>query len=389
MKYLIILFALFTSSAYAQNIDDNFINFSYIQVPLIPIDQDERFLQFEVATDVVSANLDSTTNHLIRKKNAMDLYEKQMSEWYSKMGLLQQVENTIAVSQADKYPLKPALQLILEPVLNATDPGNLLSSAEALKISGFQNGNNGILVSFKVSPIRDFRITYKKTGLAAQTSYTYSCTYYLSARMIVSNQDGTVLLESTVGNTKRTKSLGKYKSTYSFLDWIMKNREVVYGQAETQGRIAAIQAASGLLQSKFGFVNKSRRAEVYSVKKYKDHDYTDVTRAYNKTSEALLIVGKSPDRSGAYDKLKEARDMWDVILEESNLQNRKERINAKISSIIWCNIAEISVWMGDFYRVEAETQKIKNSSIFKSKNHINGEVSFYGDQKNRWKANFE
>ena len=111
--------------------------------------------------------------------------------------------------------------------------------------------------------------------------------------------------------------------------------------------------------------------------------------AYNKTSEALLLVGKSPDRSEAYETLKEARDMWNVILEESNLQNKKERVNSKISAMIWCNVAEISVWMGDFSQVDLRVQNIKNSSIFKAKNHINGETGFYNDQKTRWKANFE
>ena len=159
----------------------------------------------------------------------------------------------------------------------------------------------------------------------------------------------------------------------------MKNKEIII--------LSIILSIAGI--TVFGFVNKNRKAEVYSVKKYKDYDYTDVTMAYNKTSEALLLVGKSPDRSEAYETLKEARDMWNVILEESNLQNKKERVNSKISAMIWCNVAEISVWMGDFSQVDLRVQNIKNSSIFKAKNHINGETGFYNDQKTRWKANFE
>jgi hypothetical protein len=34
-------------------------------------------------------------------------------------------------------------------------------------------------------------------------------------------------------------------------------------------------------------------------------------------------------------------------------------------------------------------QNIKNSGVFKAKNHIAGETVFYNDQKTRWKANFE
>ena len=192
-----------------------------------------------------------------------------------------------------------------------------------------------------------------------------------------------------IGNTKRTKSLGKYKSTYAFLDWYMKNKTVVYKEIENEGRAASVQSAKGLLESQLGFVNKTRRAEVYSVKKYKDYDYTDVSLAYNKTNEGLLKLGENADRSNAYETLREARKMWNSILEESNLQNKKERINPKVSAIIWCNIAEISVWMGDFNQVDVQVQNIKNSGVFKAKNHIAGETNFYNDQKTRWKANFE
>ena len=276
-----------------------------------------------------------------------------------------------------------------QPILNSLSLDAVAQTAEGLIIPGFQKGDGGLLVSFTLNPLRDIRINYKKTGVGLATRYTYSCTYYLSTNMSITGPDESVLLEQIVGNSKRTKSLGKYKSTYAFLDWYMKNSPLVYGQMETEGRRAAIKSGSNVLESQFGFVNKNRKAEVYSVKKYKDYDYTDVTMAYNKTSEALLLVGKSPDRSEAYETLKEARDMWNVILEESNLQNKKERVNSKISAMIWCNVAEISVWMGDFSQVDLRVQNIKNSSIFKAKNHINGETGFYNDQKTRWQANFE
>jgi hypothetical protein len=128
---------------------------------------------------------------------------------------------------------------------------------------------------------------------------------------------------------------------------------------------------------------------MYSVKKYKDYDYTDVILAYDQTSEALLKVGSSRDRSEALDDLDNAREMWLAILEESNLQNKKERINAKISAMIWCNLAEIAVWMADFNEVDNQVSKTMNSGVFKAKSNIKGEKSFYADQKTRWNANFE
>ena len=389
MKHLFLAFLFFTCSGFAQNIDDNFITFPYVQLPFIPIEENLRFVRFEVATNVESANQDSLSIQKVKQANAAAIYKQNLSTWYTQMSLLQQQENSSGLSQAANYPPKPSLELIPEPILNTIDVGSLLSSAEGLTISGFEKGNNGLLISFQIMPPRDVKVYFKRTGSAAATRYSYSCSYYLPAMMTVRNNDGSIVLEKMIGNSKRTKSLGKYKSTYAFLDWYMKNKTVVYKEIENEGRAASVQSAKGLLESQLGFVNKTRRAEVYSVKKYKDYDYTDVSLAYNKTNEGLLKLGENADRSNAYETLREARKMWNSILEESNLQNKKERINPKVSAIIWCNIAEISVWMGDFNQVDVQVQNIKNSGVFKAKNHIAGETNFYNDQKTRWKANFE
>jgi len=57
--------------------------------------------------------------------------------------------------------------------------------------------------------------------------------------------------------------------------------------------------------------------------------------------------------------------------------------------MIWCNLAEIAVWMADFNEVDNQVSKTMNSGVFKAKSHIKGEKSFYADQKTRWNANFE
>ena len=57
--------------------------------------------------------------------------------------------------------------------------------------------------------------------------------------------------------------------------------------------------------------------------------------------------------------------------------------------MIWCNLAEIAIWMADFNEADNQVSKTMNSGIMKAKSHIKGEKSFYADQKNRWNANFE
>ena len=385
MKKIMVLACLISLQVTGQNIDDNFVNFNYTQLPLISVDESLRSYRFEVVTDVEGANMDSTATYQIRLDNAVSIYQKRMDTWLSKMSLIQQQENATGASQSANYPPKPSLELVVKPVQHTVTTN---ASAEGIKISGFNEGDNGLLVRYTLLPIKNVKFSYSKKGEAANTKYDYKCSYMLQAKMEVIDPNNTVLFEKMVGRAK-TKGLGKYKSTYDFDKWYMNNRETFYAQIESEGRKAAIAGSGSALDNQFGYINKNRKAEIYSVKKYKDYDYTDVVMAYNQTTEALLKVGNDRDRSGAMDDLEEAREMWLKILEESNLQNKKERINAKISAMIWCNLAEIAVWMADFNEADNQVSKTMNSGIMKAKSHIKGEKSFYADQKNRWNANFE
>ena len=385
MKKIMVLACLISLQVTGQNIDDNFVNFNYTQLPLISVDESLHSYRFEVVTDVEGANMDSTTTYQIRLDNAVSIYQKRMDTWLSKMSLIQQQENATGASQSANYPPKPSLELVVKPVQHTVTTN---ASAEGIKISGFNEGDNGLLVRYTLLPIKNVKFSYSKKGEAANTKYDYKCSYMLQAKMEVIDPNNTVLFEKMVGRAK-TKGLGKYKSTYDFAKWYMNNRETFYAQIESEGRKAAISGSGSALDNQFGYINKNRKAEIYSVKKYKDYDYTDVVMAYNQTTEALLKVGNDRDRSGAMDDLEEAREMWLKILEESNLQNKKERINAKISAMIWCNLAEIAIWMADFNEADNQVSKTMNSGIMKAKSHIKGEKSFYADQKNRWNANFE
>ena len=385
MKKIMVLACLISLQVTGQNIDDNFVNFNYTQLPLISVDESLRSYRFEVVTDVEGANMDSTATYQIRLDNAVSIYQKRMDTWLSKMSLLQQQENATGTSQSANYPPKPSLELVVKPLQHTVTTN---ASAEGIKISGFNEGDNGLLIRYTLLPIKNVKFSYSKKGEAANTKYDYKCSYMLQAKMEVIDPNNTVLFEKMVGRAK-TKGLGKYKSTYDFAKWYMNNRETFYAQIESEGRKAAIAGSGAALDNQFGYINKNRKAEIYSVKKYKDYDYTDVIMAYNQTTEALLKVGNDRDRSGAMDDLEEAREMWLKILEESNLQNKKERINAKISAMIWCNLAEIAVWMADFNEADNQVSKTMNSGIMKAKSHIKGEKSFYADQKNRWNANFE
>ena len=192
MKKIMVLACLISLQVTGQNIDDNFVNFNYTQLPLISVDESLRSYRFEVVTDVEGANMDSTTTYQIRLDNAVSIYQKRMDTWLSKMSLIQQQENATGTSQSANYPPKPSLELVVKPVQHTVTTN---ASAEGIKISGFNEGDNGLLVRYTLLPIKNVKFSYSKKGEAANTKYDYKCSYMLQAKMEVIDPNNTVYLK--------------------------------------------------------------------------------------------------------------------------------------------------------------------------------------------------
>jgi hypothetical protein len=124
------------------------------------------------------------------------------------------------------------------------------------------------------------------------------------------------------------------------------------------------------------------------VKKYRDYDYTDVIAAYTASTQALNLVSKDRNRASAYDKLDQAIVKWKNILQDSNPTDEKSRINDKVSAVIYCNLAELLAWRGDYDQAELYTNMALNSGVMKARNHAERMVGFYADQKKRWQVHF-
>ena len=56
-------------------------------------------------------------------------------------------------------------------------------------------------------------------------------------------------------------------------------------------------------------------------------------------------------------------------MEESNIENKKSWINAKISGLISANLADAYFWMEDFEKSNFYINKAINQGTLKAKNH--------------------
>jgi len=401
MKILLCsLFLALCSLFYAQNVDDNKVNFAYIQLPAKKIDPSWKTYKVIYNHLYKDANNDSLKMLDVRKQQELAKFNAEYAVWkqkkdvidkdyYTKMAAYEKTINsggTATMPTAPVYPPAP----VYDPNLKVQQHTELKEAelASKVKLQGYEVGEGGLLVLVDLYPLRGNRIVERKTGSGATTKYEYTYQYTLPVGLTVTSSDGTVLYKEILFDQERNDMINKFGSRYEYLAWKIDHEATFFQEMESKARSYAFSEVDRILNDQFGFVKMNRETEVYSIKKYKSYEYSDVTEAYTLTTQALSLVAKDRNRSSATAKIEQAIAKWKSILEESNLYDEKARINDKITAMIHCNLSELYIWKGDFSSADLELNLALNSGVFKFKNESERRRDFFTLQKNRWEVNY-
>lgn len=405
-QVLLFILAMVAATGWAQNINDNKIGFGYIQLPLIKIN--DAFTQYEVRIEhsYAKANEDSLALHEVRKNAAAQQFEienirykrahdslvrihlAQMASWEKQVNSSATTSSGGAIPQPTPpvFPQPPAYPDI--PPLTLHSEVDEAAFRNGMEIGGFEKGLGGFIVNVDILPLRDIRIEGRKKGSRANTRYEYTCNYILPIQVKVESPTQGTVLETLLMDTPQSYELPKQSSSYDHLLYMLERKETFFTELEKSAREKAFAFLNAYLNDQIGYVNKQRNTEIYSVKRFKDYDYTDVTNAYTATVHALSLIQVDRDWSSAQSKLAEAMKMWEEIMMESNTYDGKARINDKITAMIQCNIAEIQFWQKKFNEADATLNLVLNSGVLKGKSHARDAGSFYDEMEKRWKANY-
>lgn len=407
MKHKLLLVGIMLLGlAKAQNIADNKVNFSYIQLPSVKIAK--SFTKYEVRAehDYLKANEDSLSLYKARVELARKVFEEQlvlhqkqkdsidrayfssMASWErnANLGMTNPDGTALSSPTAPVYPTAPTMQTYKSPILHTEFADNKVT--ENVSVQGYEKGLGGFIVTYTLHGIRHSGITETKKNSGAETKYEFKAGYVLPITIKVETPTQGVVWEQKVLENVRYTDLKSHKTSYDHKLYMLDHKEEVYKEIEEAARTEAIRSATVLLNEKIGYLEKGRQIEVYSVNNHKGYDYSDVTTAYTTTTQALILVKNDRNRSGAQSKIDEAIAQWKSILTESNLRDSKARINDKITAMIQCNLAELYVWKADFNNCDLYTNLALNSGEGKAKRYIRDQQGFYADQKARWKANY-
>jgi hypothetical protein len=407
MKTLLLITSLVgsISLAFGQIIDDNKVSFTYTQLPYIKIDNAFTNYDVKFVHGYEQSNQDILAAHELNKKAAMDMYTqsmiqykrttdsidvgyfRMMAKWEKDVNAGKTQANGLPLVQPTKpaYPLAPIFPGLEEPRLNTPMDENIVLNK--VNIAGYEKGLGGFVVTVNVLGISNVQINHTKKGTGTATKYTYTATYNLPVEITVESPTQGKLIFQRINEGRQSYTVGSYASRYDYEVYMLTREDEFRRNLEVAARNKAASSANTFLNNQIGYMQKTRNAELYAVKKFKSYDYSDVTMAYTKTVQALMLVSQDRDRSSAMDKIEEALADWSMIMEESNTYDKKARINDKISAMIQCNMAELLAWQGEYDQCDINVN-LAISAGGKFKRHANGEKGFYADQKKRWNVHY-
>jgi len=146
----------------------------------------------------------------------------------------------------------------------------------------------------------------------------------------------------------------EYKSKSELYKWWNENYKTLQGELRKKLLSRNTSMLKKHIENKYGYTSVSTSNKFLTVKKFKKFDYSDVTSALEIAKTAFSLVKKEDlifnDDFKA--KIQEAVDQWNKILEESDLENKKTRINEKITEALYTNIYMSYVYMDEFDKAD-------------------------------------
>ena len=382
MKYFFFLSALvFSNYFFSQNIKDNKISINYIQLPKQKVDESISTF-FNIYKD---SYLDKNNQQLSIYQFKVDSAE---AEQQIKNKAWKTLKNTVKRNYLDSlsvwkqniakginrakptepiYPEYPESYFLFPPVLSK--PLSELSSNKSIKIAGFSEGSIGVRIEIDNLGLDVLSIKGKYANQGK--SYVVTARYKMPI-VIKTFLSGQLLHQKQYHNKIANHVVFKGKTEYDYEIWKMnvgESNKDIWTNLQRKLWNTAINNISSVLDSEIGYPKKRENTEVYIVKKFQDYNYEKLMSAYNYAESGYEKVGLDRNKSRAKTQLIKAINIWEQEMKESDLGNKKSRINYKISGLISANLADAYFWTEDFEKSNFYINKAINQGNLKAKNH--------------------
>lgn len=399
MKFKIFTLAMLIAgfSATAQRIDFEDVSLEYEQLPQVKVPVGVTTFSTVVATPYAEEN-----------KAKQESREKYVAN-----------EQASAKAEKEAYDKKQASQPKGIKVLNAlsTDKSGVPTGKADIKddqnyyakvyssstvnaymnVSGMSKADNAPIIitvtldGFTVTSLSPkTREISSGTGATATKSNKYSneveCKHRMTIR--IADNNGVVLKEELVpGSETVTKATTQEFNSKSELDkYWSESQSGFLGKLDEQTFSANMASLTKELENVLGRVKKSRTLGVANVSD-KKVNYDDYTKAFADAAKGYALLSDKDSKDAAYEALKSALTTWESALKESDLEDKKARVDKKVTEATILNCAEANLWMNNFAAAESHMLQLKIKKLDKWDDRAANLTALIKDQKARYKAN--
>lgn len=376
---LSLLSTLIVPPVLSQKIKSEAVSYSYVQLPLTPLSktitnyQSTIFASYELENKRKNEAYDSEmaaaeaeyqkelAAYPAKVKAAEDSYANEMVEW-EKKSLAEKVlekqllnENNKPVKQVPPAPYK---RYVAKPVLQRSYDYSALAGTY-LNLGGFTNATtNAVKIEVTLNGF-DYTKPVQLSEVKKEVSYvngastTTNVTYYhsefsyrhtMSVKVTLPDGKELFYLSPQELNTYKTYKSAETKSVqYSNEEQLVQ----LFEEKIVQDNLKFI---GDLVNDRIGF-KLTERAGKLSYIKSKDDTYSDLMRAFNEGTSALQNL--KDDEVAASTKLLDVIQTYQKALSESDLANKKARIDKDVTTMIHFNLLEIYFALKDVTSTES------------------------------------
>ena len=408
------LFMLSFNIGIAQNIKDETVEYQYIKLPMTPLPASVKNYQSVIIAAYEAENKKKQEQYDAEKKAANEEYQKEkeaypakvkaaedrytreMEEWKKKSFGEKVVEKQI-LGENNKpvkvIPSQPYLRQVADPELKTAYDYPAVANTY-LRLDGFENkADNAVKIEvtmygFDYTEPRQLSeqksVTSYKNGQTSTGQATYyhnEFSYRHTMSVKVTTPDGKELFSLTPQVLNTYTIFKSPESTTS----APLNPQLLIKTYEEKTLQANLTLINNLVNDRIGYKREPRKAELYYVKS-KDDTYKDLLTAFNEASSALKLL--TEDEAAAKAKLQAAIQVWNTALLESDVKNKKARIDKDVTIAICFNLLECSFAAGDFVNAEKTMASLNSIDLSSSERKKKSEYeALFNDLKKRVLAN--
>lgn len=408
-----------TWTMFAQDIDRKEMKFDYIRLPMKPLITKGALNCVGVIVPEYENKISAQKAEYQRKlaeadkkyADAMAVYEQQLKDAeatyqkeldaYNKKSTAQKIIDKQVLEQG-----KPVKKTVYAPYKETVPAEHYQKSfskealaGEYLKLDGYQtNPANAVTITatmlgfdYTVDYTTETKNVFVKTGTTTTTQPVQKYFYVLKYRhpisvKVVSPELGQVSDELKFTDYVTFKSAefnSKSEAEFTFNN----NKDMILTKYEDEVVLKNMTAIKNELNFRHGFSRTAREMTLYTVED-KKVDYSDYKKAYEAAFEGMnmLYEGSTPTRARA--KIAEAIAIWEAAMKESNMSDKKARVDADVTTITMFNLIEGNIWMGKYDAAEGYINKMGLMDLSKKeRKYLEGLKEFFKDQKTRGLAN--